>query len=67
MTSYFLLHTTLEYVSHQQEEGVVWLEELMEAFPRSAFVKCERALVLYHARGKARYIIFFSATSPLYH
>ncbi|KAF9154726.1 anaphase-promoting complex component apc8 [Linnemannia schmuckeri] len=51
MTSYFLLHTTLEYVSHQQEEGVVWLEELMEAFPRSAFVKCERALVLYHARG----------------
>ncbi|KAF9541569.1 Anaphase-promoting complex subunit 23 [Mortierella hygrophila] len=50
MTSYFLLHTTLEYVSHQQEEGLVWLEELMETFPRSAFVKCERALVLYHAR-----------------
>ncbi|KAG0375113.1 Anaphase-promoting complex subunit 23 [Mortierella sp. AD032] len=50
MTSYFLLHTTLEFFSHQQEEGVVWLEELMEAFPRSAFVKCERALALYHAR-----------------
>ncbi|KAF9126726.1 Anaphase-promoting complex subunit 23 [Mortierella sp. 14UC] len=50
MTTYFLLHTTLEFFSYQQEEGVVWLEELMDAFPRSAFVKCERALALYNSR-----------------
>ncbi|KAG0211353.1 Anaphase-promoting complex subunit 23 [Mortierella sp. GBA30] len=50
MTTYFLSHVTLEHFNNQHEDGALWLEELMEAFPKSAYVKCERALALYHAR-----------------
>ncbi|KAF9914170.1 Anaphase-promoting complex subunit 23 [Lobosporangium transversale] len=50
MTTYFLSYATQEYFSSQQEDAVVWLEELSEAFPRSAYVKCQRAIALYHAR-----------------
>ncbi|KAF9181942.1 Anaphase-promoting complex subunit 23 [Haplosporangium sp. Z 11] len=50
MTTYFLSHVTLEYFNHQNEDGAEWLEELTREFPRSAYVKCERALAFYHAR-----------------
>ncbi|KAG0254158.1 Anaphase-promoting complex subunit 23 [Mortierella polycephala] len=50
MTTYFLSHVTLEYFNNQNEDGVEWLEELTREFPRSAYVKCERALAFYHAR-----------------
>ncbi|KAF9198947.1 Anaphase-promoting complex subunit 23 [Haplosporangium sp. Z 27] len=54
MTTYFLSHVTLEHFSSQHEEGAAWLEELSTAFPKSAYVKCERAIALYHARGAAK-------------
>ncbi|KAI1298576.1 Anaphase-promoting complex subunit 23 [Mortierella claussenii] len=50
MTTYFLSHVTLEHFNNQHDDGAVWLEELSDAFPRSAYVKCERAIALYHAR-----------------
>ncbi|KAF9111779.1 anaphase-promoting complex component apc8 [Mortierella sp. AM989] len=50
MTTYFLSHVTLEHFSSQYEEGAAWLDELSAAFPRSAYIKCERAIALYHAR-----------------
>ncbi|KAF9436449.1 anaphase-promoting complex component apc8 [Entomortierella beljakovae] len=50
MTTYFLTHVTLEHFSSQHEEGFAWLDELNTAFPNSAYVKCESAMALYHAR-----------------
>ncbi|KAF9162243.1 Anaphase-promoting complex subunit 23 [Mortierella sp. AD011] len=50
MTTYFLSHATLEHFSTQHEEGAVWLDELNAEFPNSAYVKCQRAIALYHAR-----------------
>ncbi|KAG0365452.1 anaphase-promoting complex component apc8 [Gamsiella multidivaricata] len=50
MMTYFLSHVTLERFSDQYEDGALWLQELSEAFPKSAYVKSERAIALYHAR-----------------
>ncbi|KAK3828161.1 MAG: anaphase promoting complex subunit 8 [Benniella sp.] len=50
MTTFFLTHVTLECFGDQHEEGTTWLEQLSESFPRSAYVKSERAIAYYHAR-----------------
>ncbi|KAG0245784.1 anaphase promoting complex subunit 8 [Mortierella sp. GBAus27b] len=50
MTTYFLSHVTLECFGEQHEDGVIWLQQLTAAFPRSAYVKSERAIAHYHAR-----------------
>ncbi|KAG0315645.1 anaphase-promoting complex component apc8 [Dissophora globulifera] len=50
MTTSFLTHVTLERFSDQDESGAAWLQTLSDAFPKSAFVKSQRAIALYHAR-----------------